>query len=60
MQLEWIKSELKFISYGINKFLCIFNTYFINFWDLWTVGANTRELEVIFINSRASVVRVSL
>jgi hypothetical protein len=43
-----------------NNFLCIFNTYFMNFWDLWTANANTRELRVISINSMASVVRVSL
>jgi hypothetical protein len=40
------------MSYGINKFLCIFNTYFMNFWDLWTADANTRELRVVFVNSR--------
>jgi hypothetical protein len=32
----------------------------MNFWDLWTADANTRELGVISINFRASVVRVSL
>jgi hypothetical protein len=29
-QFEWIKSESKWVSYGINKFLFIFNTYFMN------------------------------
>jgi hypothetical protein len=32
------------MSYGINKFLYIFNTYFMNFWNLWTADTNTREL----------------
>jgi hypothetical protein len=48
------------MSYGINKFLYIFNTYFMNFWNLWTADTNTRELGVISINSRALVAGVSL
>jgi hypothetical protein len=40
------------MSYGINKVLCIFNIYFMNFWDLWIADVNTRELGVISINSR--------
>jgi hypothetical protein len=53
MQLEWIKKELKWITYELNKFLKLFlywkPFFYINFLNLfhpWAAAINTEEPRV--------------
>jgi hypothetical protein len=64
MQLEWIKKELKWVTYELNKFLELFwkTIFYINIlilFNLWIVCINSIKPWVKFINIRDSVLIIS-